>query len=75
MKHRIALRQSEQSVRVLAVATPIMWAFALWVRHGALIGGAIALTIGLLLDILNARRMRRKAQGDPSYLDRRVKGT
>ena len=72
MKAKTALRQSRASVRFLSVATAVLAVLA-FAYPGAYTAVPLAVaTLYLLGDIYNIRYIKRKAEKEPMYLDKRI---
>jgi formate/nitrite transporter FocA (FNT family) len=72
MKYKTALTQAKNAVKFLAVALPLMVLAYIYFRHWALAMFAVAMAFFLVLEIATIVSIRRRAQEDPSFLDRRL---
>jgi hypothetical protein len=75
MKNSTALKQSRGSVRFLAVVVPGMWGLCFWLRWWQLAAMAGFMSLYLLGDVWNLRRINKARERDPDYLKKKVPGT
>ncbi len=75
MKNSTALRQSKGSVRFLAVVVPCSWGLFFWLRWWQLAAIAAFMSLYLLADAWNVRRISKALERDPDYLKKKVPGT
>ena len=70
MKVKTALRKSQVSVRLLAVALPLVLVAFLYLRRWQLGAIAALMLLYLVMFLLNISRIRRRLASDPAYADR-----
>jgi hypothetical protein len=76
VKYGTALKQSRNSVRFLIVAAPSVWAlYAFSIRHWVVAAIADFMSVYLLMDIRNIRKIKRAAKDDPEFLNKKMPGT
>ena len=73
MKYKTALRQSQASVKFLAVVIAGLAVLAYKFPGKATVIPLVLVTCYWVMDAYNIYRIRRKATEDPTYLDQRLR--
>ena len=72
MKHRTALQRSRASVRFLSVAVALLAVLAFAYPSVYTVVPLVAMGLYLLGEAYNVRHIKRRAERDPTYLDKRL---
>ncbi len=72
MKNCTALKRSKSSVRFQMIMVPSMWALFVWLRWWQIAAIASFMSLYLLMELWNIRRINRALTTDPDFLKKKV---